>query len=101
MGMAPRMVPGFLGVRRLAYPRLVALSCYLAGSAMLFRVLPYLLPFAPTALPMSQTTHHVVMQCHRVANHLFGLSGLLSWLAVVVLAVNLWTTMRRETRLQI
>lgn len=83
LGMAPRMIPGFLGIRRLAYPRLVALSFYLASSAMLFRVLPYLLPFAATALPS------------HIAINLFGLSGALGWLAVAVLATNLWTTMHR------
>ena len=83
MGMAPRMVPGFLGVHRLAHPRLVALTFYLAGSAALFRVLPYLLPLAPTTLP------------NRVAIHLFSLSGTLGWLAVAVFAINLWATMRQ------
>ncbi|HIL11732.1 MAG TPA: hypothetical protein EYG11_23845 [Candidatus Latescibacteria bacterium] len=88
LGMAPRMVPGFLGIRHLAYPRLVALSFYLGGSAMLFRVLPYLLSFAPTALPS------------RLATHLFGLSGVLGFLAVAVLAVNLWTSMHRPRGLK-
>ncbi len=78
IGMAPRLIPGFLRIRRLAHPQLVSLSFYLATSAALFRILPYLLPFPSVTLP------------------LFGLSGTLGYLAITALAINLCMTFQRH-----
>ena len=80
LGMAPRMIPGFLHLRRLAFPRLVDVSFWLANAAILFRLLPLLLADG-MAGPLA---------------YFFGLSGLLGWLAVLALAVNLWATLRRR-----
>ena len=80
LGMAPRMIPGFLHIRRLAFPGLVDASFWLGSAAILFRLLPLLLPQG-MAGPLA---------------YLFGLSGLLGWLAVVALAVNLWATLYRR-----
>ena len=82
LGMAPRMVPGFLHKRRVAAPHLVAVTFYLATAAALCRIAPLLLAdtldHLPHGLPLSMAA--------------FGLSGLLGWLAAAVLACNLWMT---------
>lgn len=77
LGMAPRMLPGFWGLRRPASARLIDLSFGLAASATVLRLLPGLLPTGPGS---------------DAAQLGLGLSGLLGWLAVVALAVNLWWT---------
>lgn len=87
LGMAPRMIPGFVGRRRVAYPRLVDLSGWLSMSAVGGRVAPVALaPFLPeqySALGIA-------------ASYLFGISGGLGWLAVLCLTVNLGMTMRQR-----
>ena len=84
LGMAPRMVPGFLHKRKVAFPGLVIATFYLATAAAIFRIAPLLLAEildrVPHGLPASMTA--------------FGLSGLLGWLAAAVLAYNLWVTWR-------
>lgn len=80
MGMAVRMLPGFTGMR-LASPRLVDALVLVGNGAAVARVLPKLLP----ALPGTGA--------------LMGLSGLLGWLVVALLAAELWLTLkRRENR---
>ncbi len=76
LGMAPRMIPGFLGAPGPALPRLVLASFMLAVPAALGISLG-LLPAAATAGWL------------RI---LFGCSGSLGWAAVAMLAVNLWAT---------
>lgn len=75
LGMAPRMVPGFVHRRGPASPLLVDLSFFLGMAAVSLRLLPY---FAPTTW-----WSEIQMQ-------FFGVSGLCGWLAVAALAVNLW-----------
>ncbi len=81
-GMAPRLIPGFLHKRQVAYPSLVTVTFFLAGTAALFRILPLfmsnILDRIPYGLPVALTA--------------FGLSGAFGWLAVGVLAVNLYAT---------
>ena len=85
LGMAPRMIPGFVGRRQVAYPGLVDLSGYLGMAAVLLRVAPVALaPFLPEQYPGLATG----------ASYLFGISGGLGWLAVGCLAVNLGVTLR-------
>lgn len=86
LGMAPRMIPGFAGRRRVAHPWLVDLSGYLGMAAVVLRVAPVALgPFLPEQYPVLGT----------IASYLFGISGGLGWLAVLCLAVNLGATLRR------
>jgi len=87
LGMAPRMIPGFLRVRRLAFPGLVDLSLYLGNAAALARVAPVALAqFLPERFPV----------LGEIASYLFGISGSLGWLAVLCLAVNLWATLGKR-----
>lgn len=85
-GMAPRMIPGFMHVRRLAFPGLVGATFYLASLAAFFRIVPLLLPGSLIgrfpALAQSAT-------------YAFGLSGILGWGAVAALAWNLKGTCLR------
>lgn len=84
LGMAPRMVPGFLHKRKVALPGLVAATFYVATAAALCRIAPLLLvgilDRIPGGLAVSMTA--------------FGLSGVLGWLAAAVLACNLLRTWR-------
>jgi uncharacterized protein involved in response to NO len=76
-GIAARMAPGFSGKRRLAYPGLVVWLFVLGNLAALLRVVPALFPESTLALS------------------LWGLSGIVGWVAVLCLAVNLLATFRR------
>lgn len=87
LGMAPRMIPGFVGARRVAFPGLVDLSRWLGISAAWGRVAPVALaPFLPEQYPTLGI----------FASYLFGISGGLGWLAVGCLAVNLGVTIGRQ-----
>lgn len=83
LGMSVRMIPGFMGERKIASPRLVRATFWLGNSATLFRVLPLVLPVAlfeawPSTVPIAQTA--------------FALSGALGLFAIACLAINLWKT---------
>ncbi len=83
LGMAVRMIPGFVGKKQVAVPMLVSATFWLGNSAAVFRVLPLIMPMAlfeafPVAVQIAQT--------------LFALSGALGLLAIVCLAFNLWKT---------
>jgi len=87
LGMAPRMIPGFVGRRRVAFPWLVDLSGGLGLGAALLRVGPVALaPFLPEQYPALGAW----------ASYLFGISGGLGWLAVGCLTVNLGATLGRR-----
>jgi hypothetical protein len=87
LGMAPRMIPGFVGARQVAFPWLVDLSGWLGLGAALLRVGPVALaPFLPEQYPVLGVW----------ASYLFGISGGLGWLAVACLAVNLGATLGRR-----
>ena len=88
-GMAPRMIPGFLHRKRLAFPGLVDGTFWLAHGAVLFRVLPLLLP-----------THLLwrFPNLGTISTYAFGFSGLLGWAAVALLACNLVATCRGTTK---
>lgn len=75
LGMAPRMVPGFVHRRGPASPLLVDLSCFFGLVAVLLRLLPFVGP--------------AVWWPEKKAL-LFGVSGFCGWFAVALLAVNLW-----------
>ncbi|MGQ4808634.1 hypothetical protein NKDENANG_02021 [Candidatus Entotheonellaceae bacterium PAL068K] len=83
LGMAVRMLPGFLHRRRIASPVLVQVTFWLGNAAVVGRLLLYLLPPAwlgliPGGLSGIRTA--------------FALSGLLGLVAVGCLAVNLRKT---------
>ena len=84
-GMAPRMLPGFLHKRQIAYPGLVAVTFWTAGAAALFRIAPLLLSGLLDRVPYGLTASMAA----------FGVSGLLGWIAVAVLGLNLWATWRQ------
>jgi uncharacterized protein involved in response to NO len=85
-GVTVRMIPGFLGQRRLAHPALVTATFWLGNAAVLGRVMGFIFPTAllellPRAAALMQSA--------------FALSGVLGLLAVLCLAVNLWRTARQ------
>lgn len=87
LGMAPRMVPGFLHKRRVAFPGLVVATLVLATTAALCRIAPLLLAEILHRVPGGLT----------VSMTAFGISGVLGWLAAAVLAYNLLQTWRNST----
>ncbi len=83
LGVAPRMIPGFLGARGPAFPRLVLPPLFLAAPAAVGASLGLLLPTTETP------------EWLRI---LFACSGMLGWAAIALLAANLWTTVIRTGR---
>ncbi|MGH7595902.1 MAG: hypothetical protein ACREOI_06090 [bacterium] len=82
LGMAPRMVPGFIQ-KKLASTKLVEATFWLGNAAVICRIVPLLLPEiilekVPVAVLFSQFA--------------FALSGTFGLAAVSCLAVNLWRT---------
>ncbi|MBI3920185.1 MAG: hypothetical protein HY318_02110 [Armatimonadetes bacterium] len=87
LGMAPRMVPGFLHKKRVASPGLVDLTFWLGNTALIGRELmlwipPFILNSAPVTMGVAQA--------------LLGFSGMLSMVTLACLALNLWLTARRQ-----
>jgi uncharacterized protein involved in response to NO len=85
LGMAPRMIPGFMHRRAPAYPRLVDLTCWLGNLAAVCRVVPALMPAGMEAHSPGSAGAPGTM---------LGLSGIAGWLAVLALAWNLVATLR-------
>lgn len=83
LGMAVRMIPGFIGKRQIASTKLVDATFWLANTAAVGRVLILLLPSG---------VFEVIPAIVVVVETAFGLSGILGLGAVVCLAVNLWKT---------
>jgi len=83
LGMAVRMLPGFMKKRHIASPRLVETTFWLGNAAMVCRVLVFLIPVELGKMLPNLITF---------AGWAFGVSGLLGWAAVACLAVNLWIT---------
>lgn len=75
-GMAVRMAPGFSGKRGVAYPDLVMWLFVLGNLAAFLRVVPAFFPQSELALM------------------LWGISGFVGWIAVLVLAIMLRATFR-------
>ncbi len=83
LGMAVRMIPGFIGRQRIASAKLVEASFWLVNIAAICRVLPLVVPTTmlehyPGFLSIAQVT--------------FAFSGLLGMGAVICLMINLWKT---------
>lgn len=85
MGMAVRMVPGFLKKRRIASTKLIDGTFWLINIAVIGRVLLLLVPLVVFDVPAIIDT---------IAQAAFGLSGILGLLATICLAINLWKTAR-------
>ena len=83
MGMAVRMVPGFLKKRRIASTKLIDGTFWLINIAVIGRVLPLLLPLTLSDVPEGIDT---------IVQAAFGLSGILGLLATICFAINLWKT---------
>ena len=84
MGMAPRMIPGFAHRRRLAFPGLVNGTFWTGNGATLCRVVPLLLPGSLLGQ---------VPVLAGISTYAFGISGILGWVAVAMLAWNLTATL--------
>jgi hypothetical protein len=85
LGMAVRMVPGFLGKNAVAYPKLVNLSFLFISLAIISRILP--LWFSMTDILFFRRA--------------YGLSGILAILAIACLGVNLYVTASRQKKKQL
>ena len=83
MGMAVRMVPGFLKKRRIASVKLIDGTFWLTNLAVVGRVVPLLVPLVLYDVSETMDT---------IAQAAFGLSGILGLLATICLAINLWKT---------
>ncbi|MGE5139080.1 MAG: NnrS family protein [Rudaea sp.] len=75
-GMGARMVPGLSGKRRVAFPALVVVTFILGNLAALMRIFPVFFPTSTLALSI------------------YGISGLVGWVAVLAFAINLVATWR-------
>ena len=82
LGMAVRMVPGFLGKNRIAYPSLVRLSFVLITFATLGRTMP----------PIFSALNNTVMKTA------YGMSGIAAMLALCCLGGNLFLTLAQKKR---
>lgn len=91
LGMAVRMLPGFLHERRVASPALVSATFWLGNAAVVTRMLLFLLPPA---------LRHAIPGGVVGARTAFALSGLLGLAAVGCLAVNLGRTVAHAQRHQ-
>jgi uncharacterized protein involved in response to NO len=86
LGVAVRMLPGFVNKRAVAVPALVLPTFWMANAAAIFRVVPPILPDAVKDLAPVGT----------LAQSAFGVSGLLALAAVILFAINLlWTLTAR------
>ena len=86
LGMAVRMIPGFMTIRRIASPRLVEAAFWLGNTAVICRVLIFLVPAElGSLLPWLMT----------FARWALGVSGPLGLGAAACLAANLWLTARQ------
>lgn len=85
MGLAVRMVPGFLKRRRIASTNMIDVTFWLTNIAVVGRVVPLLLPLVLFDVPAT---------IHTIAQAAFGVSGILGLLATVCLAINLRKTVR-------
>jgi len=90
MGMAVRMLPGFAGRRTIASIHLVEALVWLGNAATLFRVGPLLA--LPILWAIRMPGAELIASLARAA---LGLSGVIGWLAVACLAVNLWWTFHK------
>jgi len=87
LGMAVRMLPGFMKKRRIASPRLVEATFWLGNAAMICRVLIFLIPLELGKMLPSLMT---------LARWALGLSGLVGLAGIACLAVNLWITAQKR-----
>ena len=78
------MIPSFVGKRRVFSPRLVDATFWLGNAAVLFRIVPMMIPVSwyeawPSSVILASTS--------------FGLSGIIALAAIWCLAINLRKTM--------
>ena len=81
--MSVRMIPGFMHQRRVWSTKLVAATFWLGNIAVVFRIVPLLLPVA-----VFEVTPAITFW----AQTAFALSGLVAMAAVVCLSINLMKT---------
>lgn len=80
LGMAVRMIPGFLGRNRIAFPHLVRLSFLLITISILGRTVPLILGITDQS----------------IFRLFYGFSGFFAIFAILSLGVNLVATMRQD-----
>lgn len=80
LGMAHKLIPGFLHKPRLAYPKLSLWIFLFANAAVVTRLAPQLIPWFPAT--------------GTVALRSFAVSGIFGMIAVALLGWNLWQTYR-------
>jgi len=85
-GMAPRMLPGFLGKKRVACTGFVNATFWLGNIAVLCRVLPLAIPLFPGGDGQIATY---------VGGWLYAISGLIAIAALLLLAINLTKTRKQ------
>ncbi len=83
LGMAVRMIPGFIKKKAVAHPKLVAATFWLGNAAALSRILPLLLP--ADWLEIYPVTIVISLRA-------FALSGIFGIAAIICLAINLVKT---------
>ena len=83
MGMAQRMLPGFMRKSKIANSKIVLLTFVFGNIAVLFRVAPMLVP------PHSS---ELVRAIGQVMLYLFGISGFIAIFSVILLSINLYNT---------
>ena len=83
MGIAVRMVPGFVKRQRVASTKLIDGTFWLTNIAVVGRVVPLLLPLVLFDVPEIIDI---------IAQAAFGVSGILGLSATICLAINLWKT---------
>ena len=85
MGIAVRMVPGFLRKRRIASTKLIDGTFWLTNISVVGRVVPLLVPLVLFDVSEAIDT---------IAQAVFGVSGILGLFATICLGINLWKTAR-------
>ncbi|MFQ5639100.1 MAG: hypothetical protein ACE5IR_14045 [bacterium] len=83
LGMAVRMIPGFLRKKRVAVPELVEVTFWLANVAAVSRVVPLILPLA---------LYELLPGIEIITQSFLGFSGIFGLAAVVCLTINLKKT---------
>lgn len=86
IGMAQRMVPGFMKTKGVLYPRIVIWTWFFGNLAVLGRVAPVLIP---------QSWFSTLPIGNQWCMYWYGSSGLLAIIALFLVWVNLWTCSRK------
>ncbi len=87
IGMAQRMLPGFMHKSRIANPKIVLLTFIFGNIAVFFRVIPMLIPLYLSG-PLQILTQFML--------YLFGISGFIAIFSLILLLINLRKTFKMQ-----